>query len=102
MGNLTLGFRYWGLIQALFQSNESMNELPTDALNRFLRRLLGRRILKHFVEPGVIDAQEDYWPERAAGNRWMARWVLVRAYGSILRAFVRALRSVVLLVKALV
>lgn len=84
----------WGLIEHLFQSNESMNELPTDALNGFLRRLLGRRIYERFVEPGVIDAQEDYWPERAAGNRWMARWVLVRAYGSI--------RSVVLLVKALV
>jgi hypothetical protein len=96
---VTLG----GSIERLFQSNESMNErLPTDALNKFLRRLLGRRIYERFVEPGVIDAQQDYWPEQAAGNRWMARWVLVRAYSSILKAFVRALRSVVLLVKALV
>jgi hypothetical protein len=80
-----------------------MNErLPTEALNRFLRRLLGRRIYERFVEPGVIDAREDYWPERAAGNRWMARWVLVRGYGLILEPVVRALQSVVLLVKALV
>lgn len=80
-----------------------MNErLPTDAFNRFLRRLLGRSVYERFVEPGVIDAQEDYWAERAAGNRWMARWVLVRGYGWILKPLVWALRSVVLLVKTLV
>lgn len=94
----------WGLIQRLCQSNESMNDsrLPTENLNKFLRRLLGQRIYQRFVESGVAEAHEDYWPERAAGHSWMARWVLIRAYWHVLRAFVRALRSLVLLVKALV
>jgi hypothetical protein len=98
-----------GLTERLFQSNEQsnlrtrcpMNEsrLPSEWLNALLRGLLGVRIYKRFVEPVVIDAQEEYWSGEA-GNRWMARWVLVRCYGSILGPFLRALLSVLVLESA--
>ena len=80
----------------------SDSRLPTKGLNTILRRLLGIHLYKRFVESVLADAEDEYVLQRDAGNRWIARWVLVRSYGLIFHPFARALLSVLVLLKTLI